>query len=336
MGKVMKEKYFKYVLLSLVIVLGWVIISGLWPFVNGLLGAFTLYVLVRGQMKTLTEKRKMNKTSAALLIITEVIVIVFLPLYLVVWALVHKIQLINFDISQLVATVEHFISLIQDKTGYDILSVGNLETAAGYLSKGVQVIISQIGGIVVTTIVTAFLLFFMLRDREKLEEYIYKTLPFSELNKVKIRSEIYNMVRSNAIGIPLLAIIQGVIAVIGYLIAGVPSAMLFGVATAFATLIPVVGTGIVWLPLCIYLAMTGHWVSAIILAAWCALLLVNVDNLARLLIQRKLSDTHPLITVFGVILGLKLFGFWGIIFGPLLISLFFLLLNIFYKEINNE
>ncbi|MDR1813598.1 MAG: AI-2E family transporter [Tannerella sp.] len=332
----MKEKYFKYVLLSLVIVLGWVIISGLWPFVNGLLGAFTLYVLVRGQMKTLTEKRKMNKTSAALLIITEVIVIVFLPLYLVVWALVHKIQLINFDISQLVATVEHFISLIQDKTGYDILSVGNLETAAGYLSKGVQVIISQIGGIVVTTIVTAFLLFFMLRDREKLEEYIYKTLPFSELNKVKIRSEIYNMVRSNAIGIPLLAIIQGVIAVIGYLIAGVPSAMLFGVATAFATLIPVVGTGIVWLPLCIYLAMTGHWVSAIILAAWCALLLVNVDNLARLLIQRKLSDTHPLITVFGVILGLKLFGFWGIIFGPLLISLFFLLLNIFYKEINNE
>jgi predicted PurR-regulated permease PerM len=331
----MEEKYFRYVLIGLVLLLGWVIISGLWSFVNGLLGAFTLYVLVRGQMKTLTVARHFRPTTAALLIILEVTLIVFVPLYLVVWALVHRIQLINIDISQLLSTVEHFISMIQEKTGYDMLSAANMQTAAGYMTKGVQLLISQVGGIVVTTVVTAFLLFFMLRDREKLEGYIYRTLPFSDSNKDLIRSEIYNMVRSNAIGIPLLAIIQGIIAVGGYLITGVPSAVLFGVVTSFATLIPVIGTGIVWAPLCVYLAMTGHWIAAIILLAWCALLLVNVDNVARLLIQRRLSDTHPLITVFGVILGLKLFGFWGIIFGPLLLSLFFLLLNTLYRDLNN-
>jgi predicted PurR-regulated permease PerM len=65
--------------------------------------------------------------------------------------------------------------------------------------------------------------------------------------------------------------------------------------------------------------------------------LINIDNVFRFILQKKIADTHPLITVFGVILGLRLFGFWGIVFGPLLISLFFLLANIFKKEyIDNE
>ncbi|MDR3193687.1 MAG: AI-2E family transporter, partial [Tannerella sp.] len=74
------------------------------------------------------------------------------------------------------------------------------------------------------------------------------------------------------------------------------------------------------------------WGEAIGLILYCSVILINVDNVIRYLLQKQLADTHPLITVFGVILGLSVFGFWGVVFGPLLLSLFFLLVNIFNRE----
>ena len=144
--------------------------------------------------------------------------------------------------------------------------------------------------------------------------------------------EIELIVKSNAIGIPLLAIIQGLVALIGYVIFGVPNALLFGFLTCFATIIPIVGTSIVWAPLVVYLALTGNWIFAICLAAYSLAIITNVDNLIRFVLQKKLADTHPLITIFGVVIGLSLFGFMGVIFGPLLLSIFILCVNIFKKE----
>ena len=328
----MKEQYFRYSLIVLIFALGWLVVSGLWTFVNGLLGAFTIYVLVRGQMIYLTEKRKMKDLFAAILILLEVIACVFIPLYLLVWMLVGRIQDINLDISQLKDTVNHFILLVQEQTGYDLLSVNNVETATAYITKSLQFVIGQISGLVITTVVMLFLLYFMLISRKSIESYVLALLPFNEKNKHKVTAEIHSMVRSNAIGIPLLAIIQGIIAVIGYWAAGVPSYFMFGVLTAFATIIPLVGTGLVWVPLVVYLALTGNWIAAIGLAAYCGIILINIDNVIRFVLQKKLADTHPLITVFGVVLGLGLFGFWGVIFGPLLLSMFFLLVNIFKRE----
>jgi predicted PurR-regulated permease PerM len=328
----MKEKYFRYSLVALIIFLGWLVISGLWSFVNGLLGAFTLYVLVRGQMICLTEKRKMKNVMAAILILLEVFACVLVPIYFLAWLLIGRIQDINVDVSQLLATVQHFIALVQEKTGYDVLSISNIETATGYATKALHFIIGQISGLVITTVVMIFLLYFMLISRKAMEGYVYSLLPFNENNKYMVMGEIHNMVRSNAIGIPLLAIVQGAIAIMGYWAAGVPSPFLFGVITAFATIVPLIGTGLVWFPLVVYLALTGNWVAAVGLALYCAVILINVDNVIRFILQKKLADTHPLITVFGVILGLHLFGFWGVIFGPLLMSMFFLLVNIFRKE----
>lgn len=328
----MKEKYFRYSLIVLIIFFGWLVISGLWSFVNGVLGAFTLYILVRGQMMHLTEKRKMKNVTAAILILLEVFACVLVPIYFLVWLLIGRIQDINVDISQLVTTVQHFIALIQEKTGYDVLSISNIETATGYATKALQFIIGQVSGLVITTVVMVFLLYFMLISRKSMESYAYSLLPFNENNKHAVMGEIHNMVRSNAIGIPLLAVIQGSIAIIGYWAAGVPSPFLFGVVTAFATIVPILGTGLVWAPLVVYLALTGNWVAAIGLAVYCIVILINVDNVIRFVLQKKLADTHPLITVFGVILGLNIFGFWGVIFGPLLMSMFFLLISIFKKE----
>ena len=172
----------------------------------------------------------------------------------------------------------------------------------------------------------------MLIGGAKMEKYVYSILPFSDENKKNVLNEINMIVTSNAIGIPLLAIIQGLIALLGYWIFDVPSPFLFGFLTCFATIIPVVGTALVWLPLALYMVLTGDWVNAAGLTAYALIIITNVDNLIRFILQKKMADTHPLITIFGVIIGLSLCGFMGIIFGPLLISIFILCFNIFKEK----
>lgn len=137
---------------------------------------------------------------------------------------------------------------------------------------------------------------------------------------------------ANAIGIPLLAIIQGTFAYIGYLIFGIEAALFYGVLTAFASIIPMLGTMIVWVPLTLSLIISGNWTMGIALGIYGFFVIGGVDNLVRFVLQKRLANIHPLITVFGVISGLSLFGFWGIIFGPLLLSLCLLLLNMFRHD----
>lgn len=327
-----KENYWKYSLIILIVFIGIVIFYEFRPFLTGLLGAFTMYVVLRKQMFYLVEKKKITQFLSALIVISEVILCILVPMFLVVWMLLGKIKYVDLDIAPLVAFVQQFITLVQEKTGYDILSIDNLTTVTAYATKLVQMLIGQVSNIIVNSVVLIFILYFMLISGRKLEAYIYGLLPFNDTNKTNIINEIKRMVISNAIGIPLLAIIQGFIAYIGYLIFGVPSALLFGFITCFATIIPLLGTGLVWFPLCIYFVLTSNWFGAIGLALYSIIILTNVDNVIRFALQKKLADTHPLITVFGVIMGLSLFGFWGVIFGPLLLSIFFLLINIFKTE----
>ena len=109
-----------------------------------------------------------------------------------------------------------------------------------------------------------------------MEKYIYELLPFSDTNKKNVLKEINMIVRSNAIGIPLLAVIQGGIATLGYYLFDVPSALLFGFLTCFATVIPIVGTALVWFPLAAYLALSGDWTHAIGLLLYCGLIVTNI------------------------------------------------------------
>ena len=177
-----------------------------------------------------------------------------------------------------------------------------------------QIIMESISSLAINLFVMIFVLYFMLIGGKKMEAYVNDILPFNETNTQEVIHEINMIVRSNAIGIPLLAIIQGGVATIGYLLFGAPNILLLGFLTCFATIIPMVGTALVWFP------------------AYGAIVVSQSDNLIRFILQKKMADTHPLITIFGVVIGLPLFGFMGVIFGPLLLSLFFLFVDMFKKE----
>lgn len=279
----------------------------------------------------LIEKLGMKPAIAALLLLGETVLFFLIPISLAIWLVINKIQNFNLDPTFLLNTGQHIADLVQQKTGYDVLEKDNLLKAASLLPQIGQFLVGSISSFAVNVVVLIFILYFMLIGGRKMEDYLYTLFPFSDKNKTEVLSEINMIVKSNAIGIPLLAIIQGIVALGGYFIFRTPDPFLFGFLTCIATIIPIIGTALVWVPLAAYMALSGDWVHALGLAIYSLLVITNVDNLIRFVLQKKLADIHPLITVFGVVIGLSLFGFMGIIFGPLLLSLFLLCVNIFKK-----
>ena len=140
------------------------------------------------------------------------------------------------------------------------------------------------------------------------------------------------MVRSNAIGIPLVAIAQGIIALIGFLIFGITDPFFWFVIVTVGSMIPFVGTLIGILPVFILTLSTGSEFSAWGILIYGLVVVGSTDNIIRLFVLKKLDNVHPLITLIGVIVGVPLFGFIGLIFGPLLISLFLVIVRIYKKE----
>ena len=332
----LKEQYWRYSLVIIILLLGTIIFFKSLPFISGILGAMTIYILLRNQMLYLTVKKRMRPSLMAALLLVETILCFLVPLSLVVWLFVSKLQEINLDPHSMIAPAEHVADLIEQRIGYDVMSKSNVDSLLSMLPKIGQMLMGSISSFAINVVVLLFVLYFMLIGGTKMEEYVSDILPFNKRNKQSILHEFNMIVKSNAIGIPLLALFQGVVAMIGYFIFGVPSPLLWGFLSCFATVIPIVGTALVWAPLVLYMGMTGHWGAAIGLAVYAVIVIANVDNLVRFMLQKKMADTHPLITIFGVIIGLSLFGFMGVIFGPLLLAIFAFCVNIFKEEYLGE
>lgn len=327
-----KNKYWLISLVTLIIILGCSIFYQMRPFISGILGACTIYFLVRKQQSYLVAKKKFRPSLAATLISIEVIMLFLIPISATLWLLIDRVSHVNLNPSLLISQAQELNKLIHAKIDYNLLSSENLVTLTSKLTSVIEIIISQVSSFAINAIVLVFVLYFMLIGGEKMEKYIYELLPFSNPNKRIVLRATKRLILSNAIGIPLLAVIQGSVATIGYFIFDAPQPILLGFLTCFATIIPLVGTAIVWLPSTIYLFLTGDTYNAIGLALFSLIIITNIDNVIRLILQKRMANTNPIITVFGVIIGLSIFGFWGVIFGPLLLSMFMLCLHLFKKN----
>jgi predicted PurR-regulated permease PerM len=165
-----------------------------------------------------------------------------------------------------------------------------------------------------------------------MESRVGKYMPFCGDSRKILLDEMTSIIYSNAVGIPFMMLAQGIIASLVYWAFGVPNIIFWAFMTAVCGLIPMVGTVIVSVPLGIWFVSQGFVGKGILLMLCGLLVIANVDNLVRIGLNKKITNTHPLIVIFGVIMGIPLFGFWGIIFGPLMISTFLLLIRIYYRE----
>ena len=327
-----REKYWHYSLFVLIVGLGVTIFVELTPFLGGLLGAVTIYVLLRRQMWFLCERRRWRRSLAASLLLGEAVLFFLIPISLIVWMVVDKIQGAALDPDSILTPVKHVAGLIREKTGYDMLQKSNVQSLMAFIPRMGQWIVGGLFDFGVNIVVLLFVLYFMLIGGLRMETYCRELLPFNRHMARNVMREIHMIVRSNAIVIPLLAVSQGIVAYVGYLVFGVSAPLFWGVLTCFSTILPIVGTALVWLPLAVYMGLDGDWGQGIGLAMYGGLVITQVDNLVRFIMQKKMADTHPLVTIFGVFIGLSLFGFMGVIFGPLMLAMFVFCVNLFKRR----
>jgi predicted PurR-regulated permease PerM len=313
-------------------IIGYLLFTYLQFFLSGLLGSLVVYILLRPAYFYFTEKKNINSTLVVVILFLISAIILLMPVWLLTVMLSSKASLAIANYENVLQAIKQWLQQVTNYTGFDILSQESISKLTSTAANIVPKILSATLNSLAQVGIMYFVLYFMLSNARKFEAWAKTFSPFNEKATGTLLKELKSMTVSNSIGIPILAIIQTLFAGLGYWILGVNEPFIWAVVTGVASVVPVVGTTIVWIPLCIYLYVIGHPIKASILLGYGALIITNVDNVFRFVVQRKIGDVHPLITFFGVILGIDLFGFTGIIFGPLLISYFLILLRLYKAE----
>ena len=322
----------RYVFLVIIIIFAIFLFASLKQFVSAFLGAMMFYVLSKPFIIWLVTKKRWSKSMTAVLVIIISFFLILLPIAALVSLLYNKISAVLANPSLITDSIKQVDAIIRQKTHIDLISDNTLKTIQSYTSSLLSVIFTQGLGFITTILMMYFFLYFMIQNVNRMEAAVVFYLPFKK-DKIKLfGDELVHQTFSNSVGIPAIAVVQGLFSFICYLIAGLDEAGFWAVITGFCALVPVIGTGLVWVPSAGYLLITGHTWQGIFVVLYGGIVLGSLDNVVRFVLAKKMADVHPVVTVLGVIIGLRYFGFLGLIFGPLLISYFIILLKIYYVE----
>jgi len=318
--------------LVIIVLLGLLLFSELYTFLPALLGAVTLYIVMRRWMFHLTVKKKWRKGWTAALLMLISMIVILLPIALLINMLSSKITFAIQHSDELVGSLKKIVSDIELKFNIKITKDENINKLGDFIRSSIPKLLGATFNTLGTIFFMYFILYFMLVNGRKMEANIYEHIPLKDENAMMLGTEVKNMVISNSVVIPVIAVLQGVVALIGYLIIGVNEPWFWFVVTCITAMLPVVGAALAYVPLAIIFFANGDTGKGIFMLIYGFGVIGTVDNIFRFTLARKIGNVHPLVTVFGVIIGLSVFGFIGLIFGPLLISLFLLLLKIYSSE----
>ena len=318
--------------LVIIALLGLLLFLELYTFLPALLGAVTLYIVMRKWMFYLTIKKKWRKAWTAALLMFASLIVILLPIAVLINMLSSKITFAIQHSNELISALKTIVADIEHRFDIEIASDENINKLGTFISGGIPRLLSATFNTLGTIFFMYFILYFMLVNGRKMENDIYEHIPLRDENVEMLGKEVKNMVLSNAVGIPVIAFLQGVVALIGYFVIGVKEPWFWFVVTCITAMLPVVGAALAYVPLAILFFANNQTWQGVAMLIYGFGIIGLVDNVFRFTLAKKIGNVHPLVTVFGVIIGLSVFGFIGLIFGPLLISLFLLLLKIYSSE----
>ena len=199
-----------------------------------------------------------------------------------------------------------------------------------------KTLISSTGNLIISLLFVIFVLFFFYRDASYLSSLFKKAIPINSLYMTKLESKFSEVIRGLVSGYLLVALYQGIVAFILMTIFKVPSALLFSVILMFVSFIPMLGAAIVWAPIGIVLCFTVSVWKGILYLILSAIFVSGLDNFLRPMLLKDRIKVHPLIIFFAILGGIKIFGFNGLILGPMVVIMFFTLLDLLSSDIENE
>jgi predicted PurR-regulated permease PerM len=313
----------------LILLLGVGLLWALIPFMSGLLGALVLYAICQPVHWRLA--RIVGPIASAVIVIIGATLLLLLP----------GAWLVGVAFEQAPA----ILAAVRESQSFErlgTLRIGNvdlgtrIEAASGtimsWLSAQAMVAVGSAARGVLNLVVALFGLFYLLHASRGAWPMVRAYLPFSAASADLLRDRFISVTEATLIGIVLTAALQGTIVGLAFWLTGLPNAHFWGVLTAFASILPVLGSALVWLPATGVLVLDQRYGAAVLMLIMGAGIASNVDNVVRPIVYRRVSNIHPMTTVVGAFMGLHVFGLIGVLLGPLAITYFFELLAIFRRE----
>jgi predicted PurR-regulated permease PerM len=320
----------KVIFVILVLLGGGLLLTAL-PIIGSLLSAAILYILFKPLFLYLINKKRLNKSLSAGIVITISFLVIVLPLSLLSFLIVDK--LIAFQNAGLFKdSVDKFQHIAGLQVNLKEMLMKSINDISKWVMGAFSVFVNSAVRIFISLIIVYFTLFFLFKSHVTFENALLKYLPFDKTNSYRFAVELKKITYSNILGQGLIGISQGLVVAIGFLIFGIPDPLFWGVVSIFVCFLPIVGAPIIFVPAGLIELMDGNTTSGIGILIWGTVLVTLVDNFLRQFISKKIADTHPLITIIGVIIGIPVFGLIGLVIGPFMISFFILLFKMY--EIN--
>jgi predicted PurR-regulated permease PerM len=320
-------------LIALILGLSLLLFTNLYFVVDAFLGSIILAILSVKPIQFMI-KRKVKRSHAELIYFMTALLGVLIPLTIIFFVLKGQWLSIFHFLQGYGQSLEIIGQKLNEKFGINLVNEDVIKSTIIKVSSFVPKLLNSTLDLLTTIGVMYFLLYFFIREGTAIRQGLLSILPLKESSRESIYSLTYQSVLSNSLMMPLVALFQGLIAWIGYALAGVGNSFIWFLATFLASMIPFFGAALVYIPLGILLFFKGQESAGIFVMVWGFAAVSSADNFLRIFFMKKFDNTHPLITFLGVMAGLNIFGFLGIIFGPLLISLLLILVRIYKEEYN--
>jgi predicted PurR-regulated permease PerM len=278
------------------------------------------------------KKYTMGKNIPALILILSIAAIIAIPMFYLVPTIVKQtfdvyVRLQSFNFSEFIN------SFIQGDASISIAAqLDNIigQIFSSFLSQFTNMLVN-LPSLLLQFAVFLFTFYFATRDAEELTEYISTLSPFSEATEKKFLKELRGITNAIVFGQVFIGIIQGLAIGAGLFFLGVPNALILTFIACLVSIIPVLGSWIVWFPVSIFLFATGQTFAGIFLFLYGALFVATIDNLFRPIILSKQSNLPVALSVIGTIGGLYFFGIAGLVLGPLILAYTLIIIE-FYRE----
>ena len=313
----------------LILILGIGLAAAMAPSAAGLVGAPVIVALFAPFNAWL--QRRLSPAVAAGLVVVAAVLVVVLPVTGVAALVVAEAPGIARRLigSPLLDRLEA-LQIGPYAIGAELRSFG--DRIVGWFATGALGLIGTATRSVLNLSIALFGAYFLLLLPDGGWSALRPFIPFSDENVDRLRRRFRDVTNSTMIGVLLVAAIQGALMGGMFLVLGLPNAAFWAVITAILSILPLVGSGLIWVPACAALAVEGRWGATVVLAIWGVAVVGSADNLIRPLVYRRWANIHPFVTLIGAFAGIRWFGLLGILVGPLALSYFFALIKMYSQE----
>lgn len=314
---------------ALILLLGLALLVALAPFTSGLLAAPVFYVMFDPLYKRLA--RRLHSAAASGITVFLAVLLILVPGSWLLALIVGQAQNVIAGLVQ-----SPVLGRLQSLTvggyavGPELVTLG--QTIIGGIGRGAFAAVGTATLMAFNLAISFFLLYFMLVTEGRAWLAIRPYIPFSVASAELLRERFRAVTISTVIGTGLTASIQGLLVGLAFAFTGLPNAAFWGVVTVVFAILPVVGSGMVWLPAAVVLYFRGFPGEAIAMGLFGVVVVGNIDNVIRPIVFRRWAQTHPLITVLGAFAGVRYLGLLGLLIGPLALSYFFELVRMYNEE----